>query len=310
MPAMLRHLDPITLRLFVATCEEGSIAAAALREALVASAVSKRLAALEQAVGSPLLVRARRGVRPTAAGETLLRQAREVLAALERMGAELSEFSSGVQGSVRMLASVSALAGALPEDIAAFLARHERVRVTLDERISSAIVAGVREGAADLGVLWDATPTDGLATVPYRGDSLCVVLHRTHPLARRKRLHFEETLAHPSIGVAPGGMMSTLLHREAAQLGHALTYRIQINNFDSACRIVAAGLGLAVLPKEVTQPFAQAAGLVMVPLADAWAKRRFVICSRDEALLSATARLLLAHLRTTGDPTQDRASSE
>ncbi|MBL8323943.1 MAG: LysR family transcriptional regulator [Rubrivivax sp.] len=293
----MRHLDPVTLRLFVAACEERNIARAAAREALVPSAVSKRIAAVEAAIGSPLLVRGRRGIEPTAAGEVLLRQAREVLWALERTQAELTGFAAGVQGSVRVLASVSALAEQLPDDIAAFLGRHDKVRVTLDERVSSEIVRGIREGSADLGVLWDASDTGGLLAVPYRGDRLCVVLHPSHALARRRRLHFEQTLAHPAVGVAPGGMMDMLLRREAARLGVAPAYRIQIASFDSACRVVAAGLGLAILPREATATFARAAGLAMVPLADAWSERRFVVVARGEATLSAAARQLMEHLQ-------------
>jgi DNA-binding transcriptional LysR family regulator len=294
---LLRHLDPVTLRLFVAACEERNIARAAAREALVPSAVSKRIAAVEAAIGSPLLVRGRRGIEPTPAGEVLLRQAREVLSALARTEAELTEFAAGLQGSVRVLASVSALAEQLPDDIAAFLAQHEKVRVTLDERVSSEILRSVREGAADLGVLWDASETEGLLAVPYRRDRLCVALHPAHPLAKRRRLHFEQTLPHPAIGVAPGGMMDLLLRREAARLGTTLAYRIQIASFDSACRIVAAGLGLAILPREATAPFAQSAGLAMVPLADAWAERRFVVVARGEGTLGASARQLMEHLR-------------
>jgi DNA-binding transcriptional LysR family regulator len=105
-----RHIDPVMLRLFVAVCEELSIARTAAGEALVASAVSKRIAAVEQAIGAPPVVRGRRGIEPTAAGEVLLRQARDVLGQLERMRAELSEFATGVQGSVRVMTSVSALA--------------------------------------------------------------------------------------------------------------------------------------------------------------------------------------------------------
>jgi DNA-binding transcriptional LysR family regulator len=293
----MRHLDPVTLRLFVAACEKRNIARAAAREALVPSAVSKRIAALEADLGAPLLVRGRRGIEPTAAGEVLLRQAREVLSALARTEAELTGFAAGVQGSVRVLASVSALAEQLPDDIATFLARHEKVRVTLDERISGEIVRSIREGSADLGVLWDASDTSGLTAVPYRGDHLCVVLHPAHPLAKRRRLHFEQTLPHPAIGVAPGGMMDMLLRREAARLGSTLAYRIQIASFDSACRIVAAGLGLAVLPREATAMFARAAGLAMVPLADPWSERRFVVVARGEATLSAAARQMMEHLR-------------
>jgi len=297
-----RHFDPVTLRLFVAACEERSIARAAQRESLVASAVSKRIAALEQSLGATLLVRRRRGVEPTAAGETLLRQARQLLGTMERLHGELGEFSAGVRGSVRVMASVSALAERLPEDIAAFLARYQAVRVSLDQGLSHDIVRAVREGAADLAVLWDNTDTRALHTAPYGTDHLCVVLPPRHALARRARLRFADTLAHPSIGVAAGGTMEILLRREAALLGHTLTRRVQVDGLDASCRIVAAGLGLAILPAEAVGAQAAAAGLKMVPLSDAWAERRFVIASRGDALLTASARLLLGHLRQQAAP--------
>ena len=293
---MPRHFDPLTLRLFVAVCEERNIARAAAREAIVPSAVSKRIAAVEQAIGAALLVRGRRGIEPTAAGEALLRQARDVLGMMERMHAELSEFSTGVHGSVRVLASASVLAERLPDDIAAFLARFESVRVSLDERVSPEIVRSVREGAADLGVLWDLADLGGLQTTAYRSDHLCIAVPPSHPFARRKRLRFEDTLEQVSVGVAPGGMMDAMLRRQAALAGKSPQHRIQVSSLEAACRIVAAGLGLAVLPREATAPHASASGLVMVPLSDAWAQRRFVVCSRADSLLSASARLLVEHL--------------
>lgn len=292
---MPRHFDPVTLRLFVAVCEERNIARAAERESIVASAVSKRIGAIEKAIGSPLLVRARRGIEPTAAGEALLRQARDILGVMERMQAELSEFSTGVHGSVRVAASVSVLAERLPDDIASFLARYQDVRVSLDERVSQDIVRHVREGTADLGVLWNVADLRGLHSVEYRSDRLCVAVNASHPLARKHRVNFRETLRHASIGVTPGGMMETMLRRQAALAGQTLNSRIQVSSLDAACRIVAAGLGLAILPVEATEP--HAAALRLLPLAEPWAHRRFVICSRPDGLLSATTRLLVDHLR-------------
>ena len=65
---MQRPIDPVTLRLFIAVCEEGHIARAAERESIVASAVSKRIGALEADLGVALLLRGRRGIEPSAAG--------------------------------------------------------------------------------------------------------------------------------------------------------------------------------------------------------------------------------------------------
>ena len=196
---MPRHFDPVTLRLFVAVCEERNIARAAEREAIVASAVSKRIAAIEAEIGTPLLVRGRRGIEPTAAGQALLRQARDVLSTMARMHAELSDFASGAQGSVRVVASPSVLAEQLGEDIGAFLQQHPRVRVSLDERVSPEIVKAVREGSADLGVLWDASDLSGLTTLAYRSDRLCLAAPLAHVLARRKRVSFADALPHVSV---------------------------------------------------------------------------------------------------------------
>lgn len=289
--------DPVTLRLFVAVCEEHNIARAAERETIVASAISKRIAAIEAEIGAPLLVRGRRGIEPTAAGLALLRQAREVLGAMARMHAELSDFAAGTQGNVRIAAAPSVLAEELAGDIGAFLQQHPRVRVSLDERVSADIVKAVREGAADLGVLWDRSDFDGLATVPYRRDRLCLAAPLDHPLARRKRIAFAEARPHVTVSVAPGGMMDRLLQREAARAGDTLVHRIQVSSMDAAARIVAAGLGPAILPREAVHKHAVSQGLALVPLTDAWAERRFVICHRADGSVSATTRLLVEALR-------------
>lgn len=289
--------DPVTLRLFVAVCEERNIARAAEREAIVASAVSKRIAAVEADIGAALLVRGRRGIEPTAAGQTLLRQAREVLSSMARMHAELSDFATGAQGSVRVVASPSVLAERLADDIGAFLKRHPKVRVSLDERTSPEIVKSVREGAAELGVLWDRSEFSGLATLPYRRDRLCLAAPLGHALAKRRRIAYADALPHVTVAVAPGGMMDRLLQREAARLGATLVNRIQVSSMDAAARIVAAGLGPAILPREAVEMHAAGRSLALVPLTDAWAERRFVVCLRGDGAASAATRLLAEALR-------------
>jgi DNA-binding transcriptional LysR family regulator len=293
---MARDFDPVTLRLFVAVCDEGNIARAAEREALVASAVSKRITAIEAELGTPLLVRARRGVAPTAAGQALLRQARQLLGLMAHMQAELSEFASGVQGSVRVVAAPSVLAEQLADDIGRFLTEHPAVRVSLDERVSSEIVRAVREGTADMGVLWDLTPMSDLLRLPYRRDHLCLAMPLGHRWQGRPSIRFAEALDDVIVGVAPGGMMDVMLRREAAKLGRTAAWRIQVSSMDAAARIVAAGLGPAILPLEAVSGHATISALALVPLAEPWAERRFVICTRADGSAAASTRLLAEHL--------------
>ena len=139
----MRDLDLTSLRLFVAVCDTRNIARAAEQQALVGSAISKRLAALEDAVGTALLVRRRRGVEPTPAGETLLEHAREILANHARIERDMAAYAAGVRGQVRILATASAIAESLA-DFSRDLASSQCASWYSSEMDSPASTAGTR----------------------------------------------------------------------------------------------------------------------------------------------------------------------
>ncbi|MES2635139.1 MAG: LysR substrate-binding domain-containing protein [Pseudomonadota bacterium] len=293
----MRHFDPVSLRLFIAVCEERNIASAAQREAIVPSAVSKRISQMEEESGTQLLERGRRGVSVTPAGEALWRYARESLALLDRMQAELGAFADGVQGHVRVFASMSAVAQFLPEDVAVFARKYEKVRVSFEEREIWEVVRGVEEGRADIGVCWDAVDHRRLKTFAYRQDHLAVVLHPIHPLANRRSVSFEDTIDFEHVDIVARSIMKATQQGHAAAAGKRMRYRIQVSTVDAACRIVAANLALAIVPREEAQALQKQLGLAVVPLSNAWARRRFVISVRDEKALSVPARLLVESFR-------------
>ena len=292
----MKHFDPVSLRLFVAVCEEQSISLAAEREAIAPSAVSKRLAALEDQIGSPLMLRGRRGIELTDAGKAMLQGARELLRSMNHLHAELSEFASDVRGHVRLAASMSAITEFLPEDVAAFIRQYSTVRVSLDERLSPEVVRSVEEGRADIGICWDAVGTHRLQTLPYRADRMVVAVHRDHALASRKQVSFAETLQFEHVAIQHGSIMQLTQQQRAVAEGEELRHRVEVKTFDAACRIVSANLAVAIVPREASRPLVKAFGLRAIPLSDDWALRQFVICTLDRATLTAPGRLLVQHL--------------
>jgi DNA-binding transcriptional LysR family regulator len=294
----LRDLDLTTLRLFVTVCETGNIARAGEKANIVGSAISKRLALLEEALGTPLLMRKRHGVAPTEAGQALLEHARSMLASASRIERDMGAFAAGVRGQVRILASASALAESLADDVAAFLKspKHRNIQVDLEERVSPDIVRGIREGVASLGVCWDAAEIGNLQSRPYRSDHLTMVVPNKHPLASRKKLRFEETLDWEHVSLPVNSAVQVMIHRAAAQIGKPVRQRIVVTNFEAALRVVRAGLAISLVPREVAEIYAQAYGLKIIPLAEPWAQRRFIICFRDAESLSTAAHLLVEHL--------------
>ncbi len=289
--------DFLTLRLFVAVCEEASMTRAAERESLVPSAVSKRITELEEAVGVPLLVRGARGVRPTPAGVALLHHAQQIVRSAERMQVEIAEFRKGVRGHVRVLANISSINQFLPRDLSAFLAREPQIRVDLQERVSPLITEGVREGQADLGICLATVDLSELVVHRYAVDELAVVVHPTHPLARREAVNFEETLDHDFVALHPDSATTRRLAGLAAAVGRTINHRMYVNTFEAAAHIVAENLAIGILARGAVESFRDRLGLHFVPLTNDWARREVVMVHRHAQLLSAPAQALVAHLQ-------------
>lgn len=297
----LWQVDFVSLKLFVAVCEESSIAQAAGREAIAASAVSKRITDLEQTIGTPLLLRHRLGVTPTPAGQALLRHARQLLRGIEKMQGELSEYAVGVRGHVHICANISSVVEFLPDDVSAFMRLHDNIKINLEERVSDQVVRIVEESSTAIGVCWDYVDTRDLQVFPYRSDHLTVVVHPDHPLAACETLQFADTLDFDHVGQHPDSKMHMFFGRMAAKAGKQLTNRIHVTTFDAACRIVRANLAISIIPAEVIRPYQGVFGLKTIPLTDEWAHRKFVICLRDYDALSVPSRLFVDFLRQVDD---------
>ena len=294
--SLIRRLGLITLQLFVAVYEEGTLTRAAARESIAVSAASKRLVDLEKMLGLTLFVRQAKGMSLTAAGETLLHHGRQMLFNVQKMGLELGEHSHGVRGYVRMLANLSAIIQFLPEDLRDFTALHPQLKTDLEERPSTGVVQGVLDGVADLGICSSDTDTKGLFSVTYRRDNLMVLMPMDHPLADREGLSFSETLGCDYVGLHVASSINMRTHAAAREAGKMLHLRIHVPGFDAMCRMVQAHMGIGILPQKAYELFGRSLGLQAVPLTDEWAVRRLVLVVRDEAALSPVSRLLFEYL--------------
>ena len=297
-----RRIDLTSLQLFVAVCELGSIGKAAEREFIAASAVSKRLSDLEATLDTPLLYRHTRGVDLTPAGESLLHHARSVLFSLEKMQGELSEYSDGVRGHVRVHASISAIVQFLPEDLGAFIRRHPEVKIDLEEHLSTEVVRAVQEGAADLGICNTADGTGELQTQAYRTDKLVLIVPRGHALSGHGAIDFEAALDYDQVGLHSNSSIYLAMREAAAAVGRTIKLRIHVTGLDAMCRMIQNGLGLGVMPQRAFELMRGAGELEAIALLDDWATRQIQLVARDFSTLPVTARLLVGHLTAPAAP--------
>ncbi len=283
------------LRLVAAIADSGSLTRAAEQVHLAPSSASHRLTQLEAALGVPLFQRHARGLTPTPAGESLLRHARQVFAQLEQMHADLAPYASGVHSQVTVFANTNAINCFLPEDLGDFLREHPHVRVSLEEQPSPAIVQAVASGQVEIGVVAAEGTFGELETLPYRRDRLVLVVPAGHPLAGRHEVAFAEVLGEPFVCLHAGSAIHTFMMNHAARLGGRLDVRIQVRSFNAVCRMVAAGVGIGMVPRS-----AAVHGLKTVKISDPWAPRDLQLCVRSRAALSPAALALLDHLADKG----------
>jgi len=306
-----RRIDLTSLQLFVAVCELGSIGRAAEREFIAASAISKRLSDLEATLGTPLLYRHARGVDLTPAGESLLHHARSVLYSLEKMQGELSEYADGVRGHVRVHANISAIVQFLPEDLGAFSRAHDAIKIDLEEHLSSEIVRAVQEGAADLGICHLADSGGELQSLPYRDDTLALIVPADHALAGRGAIDFVDSLDYDHVGLHANSSIYVAMHQAALAAGRTIRLRIHVTGLDAMCRMIENGLGIGVMPLRAFELMQGGIGrgLVSVALADDWAERRIQLVARDFSTLPVAARMLVEHLHTPQAAPAQRAAA-
>ncbi len=288
--------DLTDLRLFVAMAEERNLTRGAARAFLAPSSASHRLRRLEESLNTALFERQARGLALTRAGEALLRNAREVLARIEQMHANLSPFATGIRGHVSLWANTHATHTFLPDDLAGFLQQHPQVSVSLEERTSADIARAVASGEIELGVLADSGNSEGLVLTPYRQDRLVLIAPRGHTLAARRQVGFAEVLVHPFVMLHAGSAIHTFTMNAAAALGRHLNVRIQVRSFEAVCRMVGAGVGIGLVPRSAVPLAGQGDAPVVIALDEPWAQRDLQICVRQGAALSGFAQALVAHL--------------
>jgi DNA-binding transcriptional LysR family regulator len=214
-------------------------------------AISKAVRALEEELGTRLLLRERRRVTPTDAGRVVIERAQGILDALRGIEEEVAEMSSLRRGRLRL--GMPPIVGVtfFPPLLAEYHRAHPGIVLELREEGSHHIEALVTSHDLDVGAVVLPTDEKAFGTLPFVRDELRVVLPRGHRLARRRRIALREL----------EGASFVLYRPEFALHGHVIdacrrsgfTPRIasESSHWDFIVEMVAAGIGVALLPQTI-----------------------------------------------------------
>src|SRR5580692_3286535 len=291
------RFDLVDLQLFVAVADARSITHGAERAHLALASASARIKGLEAGLGVALLKRGRRGIELTPAGESLLDHSRIIIHYVDAMRGDLLAFSRGMKATIRLLANTAGLSEYLPKALAVFLAEHPDVSIDVEERESADIAQAIAAGAADLGLASEYALPDNIERIPFSEDRLVIVVSRQDELAKRRQVDFREVIDRDFIGLTAASALHAHIAGHAARLGARLRFRARLNNFDSIGQMVAAGIGIAVMPEVAAKRCARSMRIGTVRIRDPWANRKLAICARSFRSLPRPAQQLVEHLR-------------
>ncbi|QAZ68765.1 LysR family transcriptional regulator [Solidesulfovibrio carbinolicus] len=283
------------LKAFVEVVRQGGFSRAARTLFSTQSTVSKAVGQLEAECGEALLERLGTGVRLTAAGELVYARALAMLAESEHLAAELADLRGLLSGRLRLGLPIFGSARLFAPLFAEYRSRWPNVEIELMEQGSARLEEALLAGEVELGV--SLLPIgEAFSWQPVRDDPMMAVLAADHPLRGRERLRLAELAHDPFILFEQGFALNTRIEHACSLRGFAPRLAARSGQLDFIIALVAAGLGVALLPRLLTEGRnLEPLGVVLVDETDL--RWRAALSWRKGARLSPAARAWLALAR-------------
>ena len=279
------------LRVFVAVAHSRSLAEASERVHLSQPAISIALRKLEENVGGALFARTTRQLALTPEGEAFLPVAVRLLNDWNEAFEDLNDQFSKQRGKVTVAALPTLAAGLFPRVIKLFHEAYPRINLSLHDVLADQINQMVREGRADLGLSVPPSDADDLTFDPVLEDSYVVVCPCGHPLLAQSAVAWSQLAAYPFIGINRLSSSRQDIDRIMQSVGERLDILCDARQIATVGRMVAAGLGISVLPSLSFRQIA-ADGIEYRPLVEPTIRRELgIILSRRHPPSAATSAL-------------------
>jgi DNA-binding transcriptional LysR family regulator len=246
-------LNAVRLKILKEVAYRGSFSAAANALTYTQSAVSQQIAALEAEAGMALLERHPRGVSLTAAGQTLVGHAEDILARLDAAEASLAEIAGLRGGRLRVASFPTAGATLMPVAIATFCSSYPDVELTLAEGEPEPIVARLRAGELDLALLFEfareSLLSEDVTRTELLEDPMYLALPRAHPLVAKERLRLQDLAAEAWVQTAHSSPCARHVVRSCHAAGFEPNVTFESDDYQTVQGLVAAGVGVALIPE-------------------------------------------------------------
>ena len=216
----MRHLTH--LRYIDVVAREKSIRKASEKLNITSTALNRRILALEEEVGTSLFERLPSGVRLNTAGELFIQHIRSQMTDLSRVLSQISDLAGVRRGHVTVSGGPEILSSFLPEQIAAYRQIFQAVQFDVLRQTPEQSLAALMNFETDMAFIFDSVLPSDLDIVASVSQPLYAIVHKEHPLTKKRKLKLQDCLAWPIISPLSDGGLKTMLEvgrlRTAANL--------------------------------------------------------------------------------------------
>lgn len=248
-------MDTGQLEAFVAVAELLSFSRAAEHLHLTQSAVSKRVATLENDLDTVLFERFGQSIKLSEAGKTLLPDAQDILAKVQEMRQHSDIGKHHISGKLRVATSHYIGLYHLPGILQRFVQKYPEVQLDMHFAASETVCEGVGQGLFDIAVATlPHSGTANITTTPLWQDELVIMFSQNHSMASVEELNIKELSLHAAILPEKGTFTRNIIDEVFNTSGIKCPLAFTTNYLETIKVMVAAGLGWSVLPKIMLNP--------------------------------------------------------
>jgi len=236
------------LESFVEVARRGNVSRAAEALFLTQPAITARLKALENDIGTKLFVRSSRGMKLSDAGRAFLPYAERTMTTVDEGRQLIANLRQGTVGALVIAAAPAVSTYVLPEILRAFRTTHPKVRLGVKTGHTEEVLEMVLRGEAHVGIGRPIRHPD-IELIPVLDDEMVLVVSARHAFARRGKVRMDELAAERLILFDRTSSYHELTSSLFRQAGVVPTSTLELDNVEAAKKMVQQGLGVALLPR-------------------------------------------------------------
>ena len=286
-----------SLKVFCDLAETESFTKAAQINQITQSAVSQQISSLERQFKSLLIERSKKKFRLTREGQVLYEYSKQIIQTYDSLHSKLQEIKDVISGTIRVATIYSIGLHDLPPYIKKFLKTYPTVHVHVEYRRSNQVYEDVLSNVVDLGLVAYPSRDSKLEVIALRRDSMVLICHPQHPLAKLKSIRIDSLSGQKFIGFEPDIPTRKAIDKILKDANVQVNHVMEFDNIETVKRAVEIDAGIAIVPLGTIQQEVSKQTLSQVTFDDAEFYRPLAAIYKKSKVLSPAMKQFLAIIR-------------